>query len=300
MALVFDSPDFLPMSATTQPPERDGVTPPARTKEWAKTTAETILTTIREGDPRNPDDTGHCFCANCHARLKEVQPPKPDAAFYDRYPDDGAPKWVGGGHLDFGTVKELVHGEESMVTGSISVTGELDLTDFDDYRYADSPVSNRASIGRAFPTQNATRGLSDGRRCDSRRHRRRDTDDEGDDDDGPAPKPWLDNPRQTLVCKCGVANHRYIERPISQETAVKYAKNLSDSIESIRADIKHEVSVKGEKQVPEWRVARIKEWRHSRDVLVEAVHSLKGRRDMQGKKKIFEASLALALQKPSE
>ena len=268
------------MSTTHTSSETSTVTPPKRTKSWAKNTSEIILETIRTGDPKVSEDNGHCFCASCHSRLKEVQPPKPDEAFFDRFPVDGEPKWTGGGHITLGTVKELVHGEDSDLAGQITVTGELDLTDFTDYRYADSPVSADASIGREFPTDNATQGLTDEKPSKA--------------------NPWVYNPQQGLVCKCGVSNHRYIERPISKETAIEYAHNLSDSIDSIRGEIKHEVDVLGEHRVPEWRVARIEEWRHSREVLTSVVGKLKDRRDMQGKKPIFEAALAVALRRPHQ
>ena len=291
------------MSALPTSSDTEVATSPTRTKEWAKTTSETILETIRTGDPKVPEDNGHQFCASCHRRLKEVQPPKPDEAFFDRYPEDGEPKWTGGGHITLGTLKELVHGEDSELAGSITVTGELDLTDFEDYQYADSPVSARAAIGRAYPTENATYGLVDE---GALRAHSSDADDDDDatyweiDESVPSANPWHQNPRQGLVCKCGVSNHRYIDRPISKETAVEYAGHLSDSIESIRDDIKHEVDVLGENRVPEWRVARIEEWRHSREVLVTVVERLKDRRDMQGIHPIFEAALAVALRRPDE
>ena len=41
-------------------------------------------------------------------------------------------------------------------------------------------------------------------------------------------------------CRCGMENHRTIERPVQLDTLMNHAKRLSDVVETLRAESKHE------------------------------------------------------------
>lgn len=229
------------MSTRSQPLGRPASASTTLTKEEALGHAETIIETIRHGDPLNPHDSGHRFCANCHIQLREIEPPKPEREFFDRWGGD----W------------------------SYSETRGLDVTNAY-VRYEDSPETAAASIGRAYPTQHTQHGEVD--------------------------RPSSIRPGESivstgLICECGATRHTQIERPVPKHQAVRFARNLSKSVDTLRLQAKNASR--------DELADRAEAWKHSRDVLVETVRRLKSRGDMKGKP-IFTAALAVALRRPNQ
>ena len=217
---------------------RDTRTP---TKKEAKETAVEILDFLRWGEPTSRKSSGHRFCSNCFRILKEIEPPKPEREFHDR--------WGG----------ETTYSSDGMDVTKTTV------------RYEDSPETAEAAIGFAHPTEHAQTG--EVVKCES----------------STRPEPIL---RTGMVCECGATDRWTTDRPLSQERAVDFAENLSETIDILREKFRG---------APNDRMAdRYETWRHSSDVLVNTVRALKKRPDMQGHKPIFEAALAVSLRRPDE
>lgn len=151
-------------------------------------------------------------------------------------------------------------------SGEVSYTSDgMDLTDVR-VKYRDSPETAAAAIGFAYPTEKMVDGVIER---------------------GIGTESY----RKSLVCECGATRHTTVERPVPKADAIRYARNLSESINTLRDEAREIGRVDH----------RVEAWKHSRTVLVDTIRALKERPDMQGADKpLFRASLAVALRRPDE
>lgn len=131
------------------------------------------------------------------------------------------------------------------------------------------------AIGFAYPTQYTRSGVG--------------VDHSNDDTSKTRPVPVY---VQRQICDCGAAHHRTVSRPVEKDTLLEYARNLSNTVNTIREEYLAGTDAD---------VVKARKWSHSTDVLLYTVGDLKSRPDFQFiDQKILKRGLAVAMRYSGE
>lgn len=134
-------------------------------------------------------------------------------------------------------------------------------------------------IGYATPTRHTIRGVDE----------KPNEDIVIETDDGQ--RALVSSYREKAICECGATHHKTEHRPLKKPAAVRYARNLSESINSLREEYRLSGSDRD--------YAKVEAWRHSTKELITALKHVKSQPRFQSwDAPFFEVALAVALRRP--